>query len=384
MAWIFKRSSDWPRAQRWACTAFCIFLLPSTNSFGFPAHWATIILAWAAVTSLFSISVVYSLAAVFGLACATLFVPAALSQLGSVRTVNSCLAGLLFFVALNWILHFTLPNLARSAFVMPNHEIVYRFGNDSQQLGLQIVWALGLLLMLVFAGLRTWRYAIVPIVVLVGTLPLTQARAPAAAAIAVTAVVIWRYSNIRQRVLSISMLLILFAGACFVAESGVDFTRNFDGLVQKLSRSGQIDELKNFTGRVEIWEYAWKRCVDAPIFGYGYGASRFALQEDPNYPLRFQADHAHNLYLNVTLTMGLPGLLLLVGMIGHMLFRNLWRPNTLVSIVLTVIVITSITESLLYGPMPRSHTVVWLIAMFWQQMHMDPLQDRPTIGELSE
>ena len=208
--------------------------------FRFPGAWATIILVWAAVTSLFSISVVYSLAAVFGLACATLFVPAALSQLGSVKTVNSCLAGLLFFVALNWVLHFTLPHLARSAFVMPDGEIVYRFGNDSQQLGLQIVWALGLLLMLVFARLRTWRFAIVPIVVLVGTLPLTQARVPAAAAIAVTAIVIWRYSNMRQRVLSISMLLILFAGACFVAESGVDFTRNFDGLVQKLCALGRL------------------------------------------------------------------------------------------------------------------------------------------------
>ena len=317
----------------------------------------------------------YSLAAVFALACVTLFVPAALSQLGSVRTVNSCLAGLLFFVALNWVLHFTLPNLARSAFVMPDGEIVYRFGNDSQQLGLQIVWALGLLLMLVFARLRTWRFAIVPIVVLVGTLPLTQARAPAAAALAVTAVVIWLYSNIRQRVMAISMLLILFAGACFVADSGVDFTRNFNGLAQKLSRSGQIEELKNFTGRAEIWEYAWKRCFDSPVFGFGYGASRFALQEDSSYPLSFQADHAHNLYLNVALTMGLPGLLLLIGMIGHMLFRNLWRPSTLVSIVLTVVVITSITESLLYGPMPRSHMIIWLIALFWQQMHMDPMQD---------
>src|SRR5688572_30558053 len=63
-----------------ACAAFGLYgilHLPVTKHefFRFPGAWATIILAWAAVTTLFSISVMYSLAAVFALACVTLFVP---------------------------------------------------------------------------------------------------------------------------------------------------------------------------------------------------------------------------------------------------------------------------------------------------------------------
>ena len=28
----------------------------------------------------------------------------------------------------------------------------------------------------------------------------------------------------------------------------------------------------------------------------------------------------------------------------------------------------------LFGPMPRSHTVIWLIALFWQQLGVDVLK----------
>ena len=58
-------------------------------------------------------------------------------------------------------------------------------------------------------------------------------------------------------------------------------------------------------------------------------------------------------------------------MFGHMFVRSLrWR-SKLDGIVLGVVMIAGITEVLLYGPMPRSHTFIWLIALFWQQMEME-------------
>jgi hypothetical protein len=75
--------------------------------------------------------------------------------------------------------------------------------------------------------------------------------------------------------------------------------------------------------------------------------------------------------------MGFPGLLLVVCMIMHMLLRNMRYGGAVVSIAITMIVITSMTEAILYGPMTRSHTVIWLIALFWQQMGMQRDVEKP-------
>ena len=62
-------------------------------------------------------------------------------HLGKQRTLETLLSGLLLFVGINWVLHFVGGSLGQSEFALPNGEIIYRFGNDAQQLGLQIAWA---------------------------------------------------------------------------------------------------------------------------------------------------------------------------------------------------------------------------------------------------
>jgi O-antigen ligase len=227
------------------------------------------------------------------------------------------------------------------------------------------------LLLLAFGRIYSWRIATLPIVVLVATLPLTQSRTAALASLTAVGIATWLFLSARRRVLAVSAGFVALAAILFAAAAGVDFTDRLDRLARSISRSGQTEELKNFTGRAQIWEYAWSRCVNSPLFGYGYGASRFALQQDPNYPLNFPADHAHNLYLNTALTMGFPGAALLAAMMAHMFVRSLRWPAKVVCVVLAVVMVASITEVLLYGPMPRSHTFIWLTALFWQQTGME-------------
>jgi len=367
---------DWQTLLRLtACAAFGLYglaYLPHTLRplLRFPGAWATILLIWAFVTVPFSLSPVYSATAVFASACVTLFAPAVLAQLGSRKTMETLLAGLLLFVGLNWLLHFTVPSLARSEFIMPDGAVIYRFGNDAQQLGLQIAWALGLLLTLTLSGQKKWRAAVLPLAILLVTLPLTQSRTAILASLAASGVAVWLQISNRQRLWAIlggGTLLSLLLFALALGAVSVDS----EGVARRISRSGGIEELKNFTGRTEIWEYAWERILESPVIGYGYGASRFALQEDPNYPFDFQANHAHNLYLNTALCLGFPGLLLLLAMLGNQFVKALLRPSALPWIALAIIGIASITEPVLYGPMPRSHMVIWLIALFWPQQGMD-------------
>ncbi len=368
-------ATDWQTISRLAMCAACGFygFMYLTNTiahlFRFPGAWSTLICAWALITVPFSASPAYSAAAVFALVCVNLFAPAVLLQLGGRVTIETILTGLLIFVGLNWFFYFTYPTLARSAFEMPDGAVIYRFGNDAQQLALHIAWALGFLVTLAFAGLRSWRSTLLPVIVLIGTLPLTQSRTGAVTTLAASSLAIWFGLTHRQRQLAIAGAILLIVVA-FIALAG-GMTVDSGDVALSLSRSGNIEELKNFTGRTEIWEYVWELCFESPMLGCGYGAARFALHEDPSYPFDFQANHAHNLLLNVVLSLGFPGALLLAAMIVHQLVAVLRRPSPVPAIALAVITIAGITEPLLYGPMPRSHTIIWLIALFWQQMGMD-------------
>lgn len=69
-----------------------------------------------------------------------------------------------------------------------------------------------------------------------------------------------------------------------------------------------------FTGRVDIWQYAIDNIQDRPVFGHGFGA--FWETEETYHALALNTDglgavsHAHNAFLDLALTTGIPGLLL--------------------------------------------------------------------------
>ncbi len=190
------------------------------------------------------------------------------------------------------------------------------------------------------------------------------------ASVAVVAIVIWTQLGGRQRLFASMVGAFLLSAAAIFFAGGLT-SSDSESLADIASRSGEANELSSLTGRVDIWGYAWNECLASPLVGYGYGASRFALQEDPNYPFKFEANHAHNLWLNTVLTTGFPGALLLLAMVVHLLLMNLRRPSAVPSIALGLIVVSSVTEPLLYTPMPHAHMFIWLIAVFWQQMGMD-------------
>jgi exopolysaccharide production protein ExoQ len=362
-------TTDWQTTMRLAtCGVFalygCAHLSSTMKQFGrFPAAWATLFGLWALMTIPTSESPLFSTAAVFALASVMLFAPAVLVQLGGQRTVETLLKGLLLFVCVNWFLYFAVPDLGRSMFDLADGEIIYRFGNDAQQLGLQIAWALGFLLTLTLARLRSWRSAVIPFVVLAVTLPLTQSRTAFLASATAVGVVLWQYMRGWQRLLAVFAAAILAAGALAIVTTG-GVTLDADGLARAVSRSGESEEIENFTGRDVLWQHALEKIWESPIVGWGYGCSRFVM-DDPKFS--FQPNHAHNLFLNVALCMGIPGALLLLAMLGHQLIDAVRRPSIVPTIAVALLLVAGITEPLVFGPMPRSHTVILLITLFWRQ-----------------
>ncbi|MBR0725691.1 O-antigen ligase family protein [Bradyrhizobium manausense] len=70
-----------------------------------------------------------------------------------------------------------------------------------------------------------------------------------------------------------------------------------------------------FTGRAEVWEFALSAVADKPITGHGYaafwdGAAEGKTTQGSEWAV--SAAHSHNSYLDLAVTIGLPGLLLVI------------------------------------------------------------------------
>jgi O-antigen ligase len=81
----------------------------------------------------------------------------------------------------------------------------------------------------------------------------------------------------------------------------------------------------SFTGRTDIWTFAVQAAQLRPLTGYGFAAfwGGSAVQNLPQgMEWAATAAHSHNGYLDITLTMGLPGLVLLIAAVVIAPLRN--------------------------------------------------------------
>ena len=374
-------SVDWQLIMRLALCAACglygLYFLPryADHIFRFPGVTTWLFAGWAVCTVPFSIDVFYCAAAVFALWCAVLFAPAVLIQLGRRRVVHVIMVTMLVFVFGSWLLYFFIPVLGRSKFEMPDGEIIYRVGNDAQQLGIQATWAVGMMLILATERFAQWKSFIIPIAICLVTLPFCQSRTATLAMLAVISLVLWRTSN-RSLVVGAALVGVLIACvAAFVLVNGI-IEVNGNAMLSGISRSGKVEEIYNLTGRTDIWRYTIGRIQEAPLTGHGYGCSRQALTTflSDGYG-DFALHHAHNVLLNTIVGTGLLGGAILLAMLGSLVFGFLRKPELFPDIVLAAMFVAGLTESVFFGPMPRSHTVIWLIALYWRQI--PPSLDSP-------
>lgn len=166
---------------------------------------------------------------------------------------------------------------------------------------------------------------------MVGTLLLTRSRSALVAmlyAVLFIALAARRYpwpallGSMITLTLVIAGMLLLFGGA-----NGQPFLANLVG--SPLNASDQAAPLADLQGRIEIWTRALYGVEDFPIAGMGIGAfRRLAPIIYPFFQIPSDLDigHAHNLFLQVALDLGLVGLVAYVAIwmgSGAMLWRSL-------------------------------------------------------------
>jgi len=349
-----------------ACGLYGLFYLPRTAGAlcGFPGAWSVLFGAWIVVTIPFAENLGYVVAACAALWCMILFAPAVLVQLGGRRVVLVVLAALAAYLVGSWLLYWLVPEVGRYGPDATGTMTRDRVGGNS--LGFHSTWAIGMVLVLGTAGAVRWRALFLPLALAVVTLWFTQSRTSMIGALAIAGLFGLRALNATERVMMGCLAAALVAG--LVAMVDVDPHRT-DRLAEKLSRTGRAEEIYSMTGRTAIWEFTLERIREAPLVGCGHGAARYALAAftSSGYDVN-DLHHAHNQLLNVVLCSGVVGGLLVAAMLLHQTSALFRRPDAFADVATVFVLVVGLTEVVLFGPMPRSHTLIFLIALFWRQI----------------
>jgi O-antigen ligase len=351
-----------------ACGLYGLIFWRSASAYltKFSGAWTLLFCAWAVATIPASPSPTYAAVACITLICVTLFAPALLAQLDKRLIVKTIFLASLAFIAMAWSLYYLVPSIGRSAYEAGG-VIEYRVGGDAQQLGFQGLWLITMSLVIVSARMMRLSTSLIPIGVGLVTIASAQSRTSLIAAVAAIGLAILMKAP-RQRVIALSLFAVGVSSlALLLLASGMFFVRGTN-LLTSASRSGSQEEIYNVTGRTEFWPYVLKQISKSPVWGYGYGSARYALYDFNGHSYtQGTLHHAHNIFLNTTLTTGLVGAALLLAMHLSLIDGVLRNRRLFPALVLVAIVITGLTESPILGPMPRTHTVLWLLALYWNQ-----------------
>ncbi len=204
-------------------------------------------------------------------------------------------------------------------------------------------------------GFRFWLLAAIAGAVVV--LLLTQSRTPALALILSLAAAGVIYS--RQR------LVLILAGVSLVFLLAMlllilpDVIRT-SGVAALLSRSGDPTEVLTLTGRNQIWLFVLARIAEAPILGYGFASGRVVLLGEFG---GWSLVHAHNMFLQLGLYLGLSGIGLFLAIVVTQLHAFLFRHRLAVGFMTVYVLVIGMTEQSVWANTPTALLLAWMLAV---------------------
>jgi O-antigen ligase len=171
---------------------------------------------------------------------------------------------------------------------------------------------------------------------LLALLWLTDARGPTAGllvAMAAVAVLKLRRNDVRAIVLMLAMSIAVAAILVF--------HERLPAAVSSL----MTDDVSTLNSRTELWAGSVKHVLARPILGTGYFASRYLLIKE--FPW---AGHAHNSFLEVLITTGLVGLLILLAFVFYVIKKSITTRSPLLLGVTLYCLIQGMLNPLFFNP----------------------------------
>ena len=143
-----------------------------------------------------------------------------------------------------------------------------------------------------------------------------------------------------------------------------DLDRLLESKLSMLTKSGDTSELTTATGRAEIWAQAWKLVQEKPLTGYGAASSKVLLAEYSMY--------THNLWLNVTLSTGLLGGILILLTTLSRLNQFFYRRHPIADGLVAMILFNGLAENVIFSLLAGMPTILFVIGLTWWGYSTDP------------
>ena len=339
-----------------AVAAFLLWRLPRRGRLVGPLGSALLILlGWVAMSVLWSEDpsvtgkrlIVFALDAFLAYTVARVFSVMEMALWGFITTGTVALIALYVDLVQQGIFSLFNPDYRFAGVMQPNY----------QAMNLVVCILCGLTVILYRCqAMRT----IAPLLALaVALLYLTRSRLSAAVCLMLAAVLVFRVA--RERMTAVTRVMLLLAGLTLVLPAVIYFAgQNAGGAAQSVFMMGRSDteNTSSLSNRAPLWRELWESVEDRPWLGYGYGAfwtaprlNRVSLDQGWIVP------HAHNTYLDETLSLGLVGVLLYAGVlwgsawIAWRRYRAAPDPASLLpAILLTWLALTGLAESVPLDP----------------------------------
>ena len=302
-----------------------LLLRPQEVRFPTPVRWAMALVLWGVVTTFTAISPETAYAALIELLKALVIFFVVMNALRTPQQLRSYI--LLFLVAF-------LIYPARGAlqnYVTGNRYFgravwngIYANPND---LAVITLLALGLTLAIATVNTqnpRVRRAAIAFVPVTVVILLLTQSRGTFIGLLAGFGPAI--LSRVRRRPTVAGPVLIVVVLAAVLVPAAA--WHRFQGITKVTSSQtiGEADEYGSAAQRLAILENGWHIFMDHPLLGVGIGCYN---QANARYAPGLGRRDAHNTYISLGAEMGIPGLLLWLGLVGSVLAQVRRRRRSL-------------------------------------------------------
>ncbi|MGI9508456.1 MAG: O-antigen ligase family protein [Geminicoccaceae bacterium] len=197
--------------------------------------------------------------------------------------------------------------------------------------------ALGLMTLLVIAGSTSQTSLLGVLALMAGLVAVRMVRGQALKSALVTLVV----------------LAIAWHGALIA-------TASYDLILEALGRDASL------TGRTDIWIYTLQYALKEPFTGYGYDAFwNGDLSPGAQYAAYWKTPHSHNAWLEVFIALGLPGVLLMLGVMLVTLARAVvlarYYPSTAPAVFIVLICFSMLTIGMSEPVFVEKHSFDWMM-----------------------
>lgn len=364
VAEVDQVSLDWQTALRLGLCALCggyaVLNLPRAlrRLARFPMAWLLLFIGWAWLTVPLAITPAYALAACAALTSSALFTAALVERVSGEAIATTVVAAIVLLAVGCWIAQFVQPELGQPDYLTPGHEpATWRLGGLTHPngLGAHCALAIGMLIVGRVAWQWSWQ-SIVPLGAFFAvTLLATGSRTSCLMAGAGMAFLCLRKKP--------AWLALGVAAAASLVLLGEAFGADWTGWLSAATREGNLREISTFTGRTDLWAMALDHIGRSPIWGYGYGCSRYLFLEAADFP----ATHPHNLFLDTMIETGVTGALIEAAMFVALLRRLLARPCPFPDMVLLLVAVMGLVEVPIFNPLPEAFTLSWMLALGWRR-----------------